>query len=208
MNKQIKNETNEEKTDREKAEVDIAKAKKEIKDIKLILDTNVLITASDGKKFQKEAIADIAGQNKTYICDTIFWEFLRNCSLDKFRARFGFLSNKKLLEVEHEDENVQRMYRAIWATYLCCYHDNPKKMSSIKIPDLWIVATATQRGIDNILTIDTEDFPDELFDKKSFYIGKDTSVILTTFNRDRAKAYMIDALNKGLLVSFQQFRNL
>lgn len=202
-----KKESIEDREDRERAEKDIATALREIKGVKLMLDTNVLITACTGSSFQKKAIADIATQNETHICDTIFWEFLRNCSLEKFRERYEFLSNKKLLNVEHEDENVQRTYLVIWAMYLCCYKDDPKRMASIVIPDLWIIATTAQRGIENILTSDESDFPDRLFHKKKYYVGKGRTIVLTTLNRDAAKKYLKEALDKGLLVSFGSFRN-
>jgi len=202
-----KNQVCKENEDQEKARLGIESAIKEISGIKLMLDTNILIAACDGTSSQKKVIAEIAGQNATHICDTVFWEFLRNCSLEKFRERFGFLTSNNLLEVEHEDGNVQRMYQAVWATYLCCFQDDPRQMAAIAIPDLWIVATTVQRGIENILTSDNSDFPDKLFDKKKYFIGKEKTIILMTFNRERAKSYLKEALDKGLLVSFLSFRN-
>lgn len=200
-------ETSDEKQEREAMEKGIQDALSEVSGIKLMIDTNVINTACGRKSDQQKVIIDILAQNETNISTTIFWEFLRNCSLEKFRDRYEFLSsNQNWFNIVTENQYVGKMFKVIWATYLCCFKDDPRKMASIKIPDLWIVAATAQMEIENILTFDNSDFPDELFHKKKYYLGNQSTILLMTINREALRKYLKEALDKGVLISFQEFR--
>lgn len=204
QSKRAKSFEEKEKEDVQKATADLEKAKKEVRNLAFALDTNILIIAYGNNRFQRDAIAEIASQNQTFVCDTVYWEFLRNCGLEKFRERHHILTTNNLLHPLSEyDDAVKKTYQNIWVTYLAHYKNEPKKMSTIKIPDLWIVAAVAQKGIDKILTSDESDFPDGLFTKEKYYLGKDTSIILATFNRIKANQLLLDAQRNGITVDIR-----
>ncbi len=176
-------------------------------DMDLLIDTNILITLAGSNSLQRRTIADLTGQNKAFVCDTVFWEFMRNCNLEKFRERMEVLQKGKDLEFIREDADVRRMFPSLWLTYLCCLRNRPMRMVRNNIPDMWIAATAVQKKIDHILTTDhSGDYPPELFDDQEFYIGKNTTLHLKTFNRERARDYWIHAMHENITVSCEDFR--
>ena len=172
------------------AEVGLKQALDVMQSLPLVMDTNVLCKMFDAKASQRDAIAEIAGRNQPIICDTVFWEFLRNCGLNKYRERIQFLEKHGLTTFGREDSSVRKMYFTLWMTYLSFYKRDPRRMANIPVPDIWIAAFCVQKNYDYILTLDhTGDFPTEVFDDQAFYIGDKITLHLKTFNRQKAVRY-------------------
>lgn len=178
-----------------------------IKDFQLVYDTNILCKACDKNAQIRDAVSVISGQNTPIICDTVFWEFLRNCNLDTFRLRRKFLEASGHTHIEHEDHAVGEMYTKLWMTYLAAFKNDPKRLSKIPVPDLRIAAFCVEKRYDRILTEDnTGDFPPELFDTMSFKIGNNFTIHLKTFKRETARMLWIDAQKNDITIDFSQWR--
>lgn len=184
---------------------------KEVQGERLLLDTNILIVGCTANREQKTIIAEVIRQNDVSVCDTVFWEFMRNCSAETFRERMGFLegdwAGTKLLDVLHEDVEVKKMYQRLWLMYLFVLRKRPIVMMDIPPPDLWIAASCVHHRIDNILTTDhSGDYPDELFTDRSYPIGKNIMLHLKTFRRERARELWREMLREGKIeVEFGDF---
>ncbi|MEK7137009.1 MAG: PIN domain-containing protein [Patescibacteria group bacterium] len=178
---------------------------------RLLLDTNILIAGCTAGREQKTIIADVVGQNDVCICDTVFWEFMRNCNANTFRERMGFLgadwAGTKLLDVVHEDADIKKMHQRLWLVYLFVLRKKPLAMVNIPSPDLWIAASCVHHRMDNILTTDhSGDYPDELFTERSYPIGRNITLHLKTFRRERARELWREMQQEGKIeVAFEDY---
>jgi hypothetical protein len=134
------------------------------------------------------------------------WEFLRNCSLDKFRNRRRKLTENGYSVIEHEDQKVQDMFVTLWVTYLAALKNDPRRLARIPVPDIWIAAFCVAKRYDKILTMDDRDFPDALWKGERFEFGDKFPAYLKTFRRDEARRYWQEAMENDVTVSLQQFR--
>ncbi len=187
---------------------DLEQALRMIKDFHLVYDTNILDKICCDNSAHRNAIVLISAQNIPVICDTVFWEFLRNCNLDKYRKRKKQLEEHPHLIIESEDQEVKDKYVPTWMTYLIALKNDPKRMAKIKVPDIWIATFCIAKKYDRILTLDnTGDFPIELFDDEEFVIDEDKLILhLRTFKRKKASELWIEAINDDIEVAFQEWR--
>jgi|GEM_PF-2340015 len=187
-----------------------------IRGISVLLDTNILIQGT-GAKFQEQrvAITDFCKQNNVCICDTVFYEFMRNCSLKTFRQRRiqveSWIGGKETpMQVLAENDDVCRTFENLWILYLYLMRSEPKRLIHLSKEDAWISAAAVHHKIDNILTTDDSgDYPSEVFSSRSFDLGKEKSGLilhLKTFRREAAREHWkIMLKTKSINVSFQSF---
>ena len=119
---------------------DLAAALVVIKDFKLVYDTNIFDKLTCEYAHHRNAVVLISAQNTPVICDTVYWEFLRNCNLDKFRNRRRKLTENGHSVIEHEDQDVRDMFKTLWMTYLAALKNDPRRLSMIPVPDIWIAA--------------------------------------------------------------------
>src|SRR3989338_1349005 len=192
---------------RDSAENGLEQALKVIKDFHLVYDTNIFDKLTCENNRHRNAVALISAQNTPVICDTVYWEFLRNCNLDKFRNRRRKLTENGHSVIEHEDQDVRDMFKTLWMTYLAALKNDPRRLSMIPVPDIWIAAFCVAKKYDRILTMDHQDFPLELWEDQRFDLGHNFPVHLKTFRRQEAGRYWTDAIRNDVSVSFQQWRN-
>jgi len=191
---------------RDSTENGLEQALKVIKDFHLVYDTNIFDKLTCENNRHRNAVALISAQNTPVICDTVYWEFLRNCNLDKFRNRRRKLTENGYSIIAHEDANVKKIFVTLWMTYLAALKNDPRKMARIPVPDLWIAAFCVEKKYDRILTMDGGDFPIELWEDQRFDLGENFPVHLKTFKREEANRYWAEAIEKDITVSFQQWR--
>jgi len=164
--------------------------------MRVLLDTNILIQGADARCLeQRKAIQDFCKQNEVCICDTVFYEFLRNCSPEKFRRRMrqveSWSRKTGMMPVLPENEKIPRTFESLWILFLSVMRADPKRLIHLNKEDLWIAAAAAGHGIDHILTTDhSGDYPPEAFDDRSFDISMEKSHLvlhLKTFKRNWAR---------------------
>jgi predicted nucleic acid-binding protein len=119
---------------------------------RILLDTNVLnsaLTTSKGSEIQKQFLA-LALNNELNICDTVYYEFLRNCSLQTYRERVIKLDEIK--PAIHHIRDNPGYFKTVWFLYLYALKNDPGKLLSIDLQDIHIASCAIYEKIDNILT--------------------------------------------------------
>jgi len=176
-----------------------------VKDQKVLLDTNILIQATKAKtKEQRGCLMTFCGQNTTYICDTVYYEFLRHSNIRHFREKRAVIADWPKVDpmtdnqVLREDESVRKIFECLWTVYLYEMRKEPKRIIHVNTEDLWIASAAVHYKIDRILTTDhSGDFAPELFDDQSFDLGENLTVHLKTFRREQARKWWDEIQKTG-----------
>lgn len=159
---------------------------------RVVLDTNILIKGC-GRPEEKKMVQSLCAELDVCISDTVYWEFLRNTALDKFRLRRGEIAQWKdgdLLKEDaiiREDRDVVEMHARPFLLLLKLNSKTPRRVLRLLEPDLWIAATTIHHKYDHILTTDVGDFPSELFEKIAAFNISDCSFYLIAFRRNIAK---------------------
>lgn len=159
---------------------------------RVVLDTNILIKGC-GRSEEKKMVKSLCAELDVCISDTVYWEFLRNTALDKFRERRAEIAKWKdgdfLREdaIIREDKDVTEMHTRLFLLLLKLNPKEPRRVLRLVEPDLWIAATAIQLKYDHILTTDVDDFPAELFERIATFKISDCTFYLIAFKRNIAK---------------------
>ncbi len=179
---------------------------------RVVLDTNILIYGCTGKKDVKELIKNLYGELDVCISDTVYWEFLRNNSIENFRKRRVELSKWKdgdLLKEDailREDENVEEMHARLFLLLMKLIPSDPRRVLRLLSPDLWIAAAAIVLKYDHILTTDYDDFPSELFSEIGKFVAGDFHVHLLVFKRDEVRQWWLELdESRALTISCNSF---
>lgn len=151
----------------------------------VVLDTNIIIRCEKASHFLTDtcALLDIR------ICDTVYWEFLRNVNLERFRQRRTFLATWHRSDflkedmILHEDANVAEMHSRLFVLLLHFYPSAPQAVLDFLSPDLWIAAAAVAYRFDHVLTENQKDFPSALFETVLTIGNADQAVHLLRFRR-------------------------
>jgi predicted nucleic acid-binding protein len=160
---------------------------------KVILDTNILIAGCDGKKESKEMVREICSELNVCISDTVYWEFLRNTGIEKFRERRVEIASWKtgdLLReggILREDENVREMHARLFLLLIKFSAHEPRHVLRLLSPDLWIAAAAIHSKCDHILTTNKDDFPVECFEEIACLSAGEFRVHLLSFRRQKIR---------------------
>ena len=159
----------------------------ELKNRRLLLDTNVLnkaLTSGTNSALHKQFL-ELALNNELNICDTVYYEFLRNCNISKYRDRV-----RKLDDIRPAINTIrdnQDFFYTTWCLYLYALKNDPKKFLSIDLQDIHIASCAIEKRIDAVLTENYRDFPSEVFSKTTLMVTSDLNVYLMEFDRPKAK---------------------
>ncbi len=155
----------------------------------VVLDTNVLIRCEKASHF----LTDTCALLDVRICDTVYWEFLRNVNLERFRERRTFLASwhrKDFLQeamILHEDDAVGSMHARLFILLLHWYSFAPHTILRFLTPDLWIAATAIANRFDHVLTENRKDFSSEMFETVVTVGPANQPVHLLRFKREYAR---------------------
>lgn len=166
----------------------------------VVLDTNILINAFEAKTQQhREWIVEFCKKQDIHICDTVYYEFLRNVNIRRFRERRAKIASWAMADfldddsILREDAAVGGMYEKLWLLYLNVMNVEPKRMMHIPTEDLWIAAVTVLHRIDHILTTDDSgDFPPEIWLDERFDFGANLHLHLKTFRREDARRYWME----------------
>ncbi len=180
---------------------------------RVLLDTNILSRGCSGSSNEKKLVGEICTICDICICDTVYWEFLRNNSIDTFRERrdflgkmksSGFLEEKRII---HEDEKITEMHSRLFALLIRLYSKEPKRVLRFLSPDLWISAVCIENKIDHILTENNSDFPSDFFETISKLIPEKGHVIYCLkFKREVIRKYWIEfSENPAVEISCKSF---
>jgi predicted nucleic acid-binding protein len=160
---------------------------------KVLLDTNVIITACSANSAETELVADLCAEMDVKLCDTVYWEFLRNTNLDKFRTRRSKLATwhggdlAAEQQILHEGRQVRDTYDRLLTVLLYLLRNDPARALAFATPDLWIAATCVENRLDHILTLNVKDFPRELFSVVFQLNNHEHPFCLLRFERDIAR---------------------
>ncbi len=154
---------------------------------RILVDTNVLNTALTSRKTHElyKQFPVVAANNELSICDTVYYEFLRNCSLATYRDRVKALNNiKPAIKILRENDSY---FHTIWCLYMYALRNDPKKILSIEHQDIFIAACAIGAKIDAVLTENYRDFPSEIFTKTELTVSTQITLYLMEFKRVEAR---------------------
>ncbi len=153
----------------------------------VVLDTNIVIRGEKSKVLTEAcALLDVR------ICDTVYWEFLRNLNIDRFRERRTFLASWQASDflqekmIIREDNAVTAMHLRLFILLLSLHSHSPESILGFVSPDLWIAAAAVTHRYDHVLTENRADFPSSLFDT-IVTLATDPKVYLLRFKRKEAQ---------------------
>ena len=148
----------------------------DLKDRRILLDTNVLIKAADAKKQSQlhTAFPLFVARNTITICDTVYYEFLRNCNMTTYRNRVAWLNSlEPAIPILCDN---QKLFENVWCLYLYALRHDPRKLLSIEEQDIHIATCAIDEEIDTILTENYRDFPPALFEKTKIDVSSSLSL--------------------------------
>jgi predicted nucleic acid-binding protein len=168
----------------------------------VLLDTNVLMQAFSAKAkhvMVNEGIRVFCKQNNIYICDTVYWEFLRNSSIETFRVRHKELQNwivqaalrKGSVAILHEAyPEVQRRFEELTLVSLYLHKHSPEQFIHSTVADRWIIACALTHGVHHILTMERQgnDYPEQLFDTATYTFSSECTLRLHTYNEQKGNS--------------------
>lgn len=160
---------------------------------RVLVDTNILNYGTEGSAEKRTFIQQLCTKLDMYICDTVYWEFLRNVNVETFRKRRIEIASWKegdLLKeqgIVREDENVRTMHCQIFLLLLMLNERDPKHVLHLLSPDLWIAAVAITHRHDYVLTTNKKDFPSELFEEIADVSTGDFHVHLLLFRREHVR---------------------
>lgn len=156
----------------------------------VVLDTNIIIHC---ERKASHFLTDTCALLDVRICDTVYWEFLRNVNLDRFRERRAFLAtwhHSDFLREDmilHEDAAVSAMHGRLFLMLLRSYARHPQAVLQFMTPDLWIAAAAVTHRFDHVLTLNDTDFPSALFETVVSIGPADQQAHLLRFKRKAAR---------------------
>lgn len=163
---------------------------------KVLIDTNILILCfGEAKSEQRKILKEFFKQNQIYICDTVYWEFLRNTSVENFRKKHETLhewigKNGLLFE---EGTIIKANFE--WMS-LIYFHVLGKKMNNVKKylgsnpNDRWILTTALTYEVSFILTSDHGGgFLQEILNEKKYRLGNGSDVYLYSSNLSKIEEH-------------------
>lgn len=155
---------------------------------KVLFDTNILMLSDQSKARQRKLLVDFTSQNAVCICDTVFFESLRNMNHEKFRKRKEEIRKMTSEVISETSKEVKAIFERLSIIYMYLYRDNIQGFFHRNIQDLWIIAAALSHGIECILTRDeSNDFHSELFVTEKYDLNGGVTVHLKTFNDQRAQ---------------------
>ena len=111
----------------QKAEIGVQKALEAVRGLKLVFDTNILYKMFGNQELPKRAVKLIAASSNPILCETVFWEYLRNCSLEKFRKRSEFLHEGGLTTIDYGNTEVKEVRTMLWLIYLKALDSNQEE---------------------------------------------------------------------------------
>jgi len=193
----------------------------------MLVDTSVLIAGIDYSEFERKVISDFCAQNSVIICDTVYWEFLRNTNLVTFRKRFSTLQAwpgsqtdegevflpdkkdaKKIQAVKVKtilplpiNTKSKRVYKSLNALILERTKEKPLSFlirDENDMRDMWIAATSVGYRIDNVLTTDRQKgFHPSIFSSSNYKISKRLTISLKHFKRNLAEQTWFNMSRRG-----------
>ncbi len=170
------------------------------------MDTNILIHGCGTKVTEKNLIRNFCAEVDVCISDTVYWEFLRNTAIDKFRSRRVDIAKWKdgdLLKegsILREDAKVAEMYARLFIVLMKLNPKNPMRVLRLLKLNLWISAAAISYKYDHILTTDLNDFPDELFETVGQFSAGDWHMYLLVFKRKNIQKLWLDLFESPSII--------